>query len=319
MFLKNLFAGFRRQTLRETYEKILSKEYGLPIDRYGYEEDPQDYPQFESITETEQYAFAQLDSGQTRAIPNYYWRNMLAILLDSIPNRSEVERREFFIGQIPDPRFNACVVPITNNRFLILMNAGLMLFLFRMSRIFIASSRFRFLDVTLEPEISLDDACRLSQENLDAIFDNRHCCPLQLDHPVMIKTSQLLCEAIELFTIAHELGHVFSQGKIKEPRNEELMADRLGYHFYRGILDSLAQSWEAPNHIARPLLAATPHLFFILADKLEERAKAKGIEWTDTHPSGRDRSYSLFQENKSLMEQVDTLTMHFYRMVSETM
>ena len=312
-FIKNRFG----KPLKEEYEAILKNEYGLDKEVViQYQSENIDIPQIDSITLTEKIAFAKLGQDNKRVLPNFLWTDLLNKLLKEIPNKKTVEQFEIFIGQIPDYRINASIDKISSKKFIILINSGLMLFLFRMSRIFISTCRFKDSEFgVFEPQITIEQAKELTQQNIKGIVSGKHSLPLQLNHPVTIKTSSFLTECLELYVISHELGHLFhnlNKGKT-DSITEEFSADMIGYLIYKQTLKSF--SAEVPEHILLPLFYTAPHFLFYIFSNIEQEYISNNIKLADTHPSAISRSWGLKGIQKAYADydisQIDNHLVHF--------
>jgi hypothetical protein len=290
----------KMQFLREQYESLLQTEYN--IDPGTYESSPEDLPSFPSLTEAVTYAFDELEKGTgSRQMPNYLWRNLLAKLLSNLPNDSKLKECNIFIGQVPDYSFNAHVIPYSKSDYLILINSGLMLFIFRIASIFLAVHRFRETGgETREAQIDLPTAQKLMGENIRKILFSDHELPIKLKEPHTIKTAHMLTQFIESFVIAHELGHI-SEGHLHEPLKveHEFEADVKGYSFYRLLGEKLTADFEdIPLAISDKVFYTAPHLMFFISSVIEHHLTSAGVTLLPTHPPSYDRMMHLgiFQE-----------------------
>lgn len=290
-FFKNLFG----RTLKKMYEFILKNEYDLSDDTIlEYEATNIEVPATNSITLTEAFAFSKLGIKTRKVLPNFLWSDLLNKLLSEVPNKDVIEQCEIFIGQVPDHRINASIEKISSTKFIILINSGLMLFLFRMARVFIATCRFSDTEFgVFEPEVSIGNAKELTKKNIQDIVAGTHNYPIQLSYPVTIKTSSFLTECLELFVIAHELGHLFHNltSKNTDSITEEFSADKIGYDIYKAVYKSFVA--EIPEHILQPLFYSAPHFLFYMFSSIEQECLSKNIKLADTHPPAASRSLGL--------------------------
>lgn len=134
----------------------------------------------------------------------------------------------------------------------------------------------------------------------------------------MIRASSFLTELLELFVIAHELGHVFlhQQNKNVGGKEEEFNADEWGYNIYKHLEKSYEN--DVPELIRKVLFYCAPHFLFYIFMQLEGAFKAQGIRLRDTHPKAEDRGtgilYTQSLQGDYSVENIKTYVPYFTRL-----
>lgn len=318
--------------LRRKYKKLLTSRWGIPSEAVSDEAIPREL--LERLTGLDKVAIAResLASAKRYAGPtriwNGYWNILLADALARLPVSTGIFEAALRIGEVPDPHFNAQVTSYGKKRFLLLVQRGLELLLYRLSILMVSTMSVRFSpaegpDVVHAPRMSIDDARKSVVQNLQQVFEGKHLWPEQQQSAVEVSLSTSYTYAMLQFVIAHELGHVSQElrpttsiGTIRtlimgrqDPHAEEFMSDE----FAMGVLHLLIETMEKKNGVPLELGSRTtleaPFIVFRVMEVFEEYAREHGIRDWDTHPPAVERKDRLISHLKS--RGADALALHF--------
>lgn len=327
--------------LKREYIRILRKDRQLPKDFLEhYEFDPSQLPGFHNLLELEEYLseLSEKNTGQVTPFMNFYWRKLLNQLLASAPPRSHIHEVTVYVGEVHNPKFNAEMIPYRKQRFLILVNKGLRLFLFRFARILIASTQIRLGERVFEPEISPVMANRLALHEIYLFLHNDHEPFLPHTSEIHAKMSSLYTYAMEQFVLAHEIGHILNSDNLSSSKaerqlteerilntqlssewKEELLADVSAAPFCHNLIDILASDEAVPPELSAPIFLVAPFIIFRLMQAVEEIARARKIPGWETHPPATLRKTNLLIElnTEGLSEHNQSLIETIWSQVSE--
>jgi hypothetical protein len=275
-------------------------------------------PKFNSLVEAQSYiAGLVLDQANRGRIYNGYWRRLLDDVLQALPAQTGLRDATIFIGEIPDPTFNAGVRPFGRDRYLLLVQTGLELFLYRTSLAMIGSMRRRIgqpaaNQIVIEPEIGMDEARSIVSRNVEALFRGKHEAPTILKSDAALAIAANYAYALQQFVIAHEIGHILQSvrpyedpsGKsrkrpltansyLKYPWNQELTADAFGSTICHELITTVASKGYMLQDLAQDVFFEAPYIIFTLMEALDKIAAAKGIRGWRTHPPAQLRKQKL--------------------------
>jgi hypothetical protein len=325
--------------LEAAYERILRDVYGMPPAAIARSEiDLARLPRFTDLQAAEEYVFRRrLTTPPDGAFANGYWQRILADLLGCMPRTVPIRAAAFFVGEVPNPAFNAAILPSGDGRRqLILVNKGFMLFAFRFVRLLVAATRFHIRGgAIIERELDIATARVRARADLDAMLDGRHTAePFHFGSASHTHFSTHLVLGLELFTLAHELGHAMNgfhpptsplfrrrrtrRGYVRQrpytPQQrptrsyveryqqrahcyaEEFGADFYGYLFYRQYMEKLLADASTPEERedAAAYYAAAPHILFRIAEAFERAARTRHRAVWATHPPAVERQRRVF-------------------------
>ena len=219
--------------LEQKYLRILRRRYGLSPDAVGSEL-KSGWMQGKSLLEIQNIISDQKQSHpKGPLIFNGYWRQLLDDALAALPKETGLHDATIYIGEAPDPIFNAEVQDFGKDRFLILVQSGLELFLYRIACVIVASMRLRIgasgpEQTVMEPEIDMDAARSIVIRNVDGVFRGTHEWPIALKSETALAIAASYAYALQQFVVAHEIGHILqsirpysdrSKGERKPPLN----------------------------------------------------------------------------------------------------
>ncbi len=305
--------------LEKKYLKILKRCYKVLPEAVSNEPSP-NLPKFASLLEVQDYTLKWVhdpDPAISETIYNGYWRLLLGDLLEALPRQTGLHDATIFIGEVPDPIFNAEVRDFGRDRYLILIQRGLELFLYRMSLAIIGSIRLRIglpgaHQIVQEPEIDMDTARSIVSRNIEALFHEKHAMPIILKSETALALSCNYAYAMQQFIIAHEIGHIMqsvrpyldasgdlkkaplsTKSYLKHPWNKEIVADFLAANICNGLITTVTSKGYMAQDIAEDVLFEAPYIIFSLLEALDKFAASNGIKPWETHPPADLRKSKL--------------------------
>lgn len=304
--------------LQRKYLKILSGRYGVPVETVSDELGPS-LPEFTSLLDVSDHISKLLhDPAVSWKIYNGYWRRLLNDALVAIPTQTGLHDATIYIGQVPDPIFDAEVRDFKRDRYLILIQTGLELFLYRIASVVVATMRLRIGtpgngQIVMEPEIDMDTARSIVVRNIEALFHGKHEMPIALRSEEALALSANYAYALQQFVIAHEIGHIMQSVKpyadmtgdvkkapldskldLKHPWNKEVVADALASNICHGLIQTVTSQGYMAQDIAESVLFEAPYIIFSLMTALDRIAASHGIKEWKTHPPADLRKSKLF-------------------------
>ena len=319
--------------LEKRYLRILKRDYALGPDQISNDLIP-NVPKVKSLLALQDYLSKVVQGPPDRIrIYNGYWRRLLDDALAALPRRTGLHDAAIYIGEVPDPIFNAAVEDCGRERYLILIQSGLELFLYRIALVLAGSMRLRIGPAgpgqsVVDPEIDMVDARAIITRNIEALFRGQH------ERPVVLKSDELLtlganyAYALQQFVIAHEIGHILqsvssfadssgntrqpplaSRPHLKEPWNKELVADSFAETICHELICTVTSKGFMAHDAAENVLFEAPYIAFALMEAMDRIAEANGLKHWQTHPPASLRRSKLlgFQIAKKLPEYYQQL------------
>ena len=302
--------------LEEKYFEILTSNYGLRRDQVSNEVRPE-LPEIKSLLAVQDH-FSKLKAPTNGIrIYNGYWRLLLDDAVAALPRATGIHDTAIYIGEIPDPVFNAGVRDFGEERFLIGIQSGLELFLYRIAVVVAGSMRLRIgpsgpEQTVLEPEIEMETARSIVTRNIRAVFRGNHEKPPILKSESTLGLAAKYAYALQQFVIAHEIGHILQSVRpyanssgterkpalkdktdLQQPWNKELVADALAQKVCHELVDTVASKGHMDTDLAAKLLFEAPYIIFGLMEAMDAIAKASGIGDWKTHPPAELRKSKL--------------------------
>ena len=203
--------------------------------------------------------------------------------------------------------------------FLILVQSGLELFLYRTALIIVASMRLTDSApgsrvAPIEPQIDMATARAMVKRNIEALFDGTHEWPMQLNSEPALGLALSYAYAMQQFVIAHEISHIYrslkfatdprwkaflaSRPDIASPWGEEFLADMDASTICGRLIPIVVQKGYMPQDVAEDVLFETPFIVFGLLEAMDKIAAAKGLVSGETHPPARLRRSNLLRFHK---------------------
>ena len=244
--------------------------------------------------------------------------------------------------------FNAEVRDFGRERYLILIQTGLELFLSRISLAIVASMRLRIGmpsadQLVLEPEIDMDTACGIVSRNVEALFLGKHEMPIVLKSETALALSANYAYAFQQFIIAHEIGHIMQSVRpysdesgelrkptlsaasvLKHPWNKEIMADAFASTICHELITTVTSKGYMAQDIAENVLFEAPYIIFGLLEALDKIAAKNGVKSWKTHPPAELRKSKLLSVqiaqglHKDYQEMAEERSKHVGLLTSRT-
>ncbi len=289
------------QFLKNEYLTIVRREFGVSAEAVSDEPCHPSWRGFTSLLQVERHF---RDPG-TRHPPsvkiwNGYWQLLLRDAREALAPEMGVQDAHIYIGEVLHADFNAHVEHYGDGRFLILINRGLELFIYRLCIVLVASMRLRFApggqqSAVIEPTVSMPRARAIVYENLEKLYDARHEMPMrQLTEGAALMSANYTYALLE-FVIAHELGHivqVLGPGTAAD-QDEEFVADEHALTAMGRLGDVMARRHGVSRENGSRMALEAPFMVFRVIAVLEQFAREHGMERWETHPAAQMRKNAV--------------------------
>lgn len=314
--------------LQRKYLKILRKDYRVRPQMVSDQLLPV-LPSFTSLAEAQDYIAKHMhDFAAGRKIFNGYWNRLLRDALHAMPRATGLHDAGIFIGEVPDPTFNSGVHDFGDERYLILVQTGLELFLYRVSLAIVGSMRLRVgaaeeKQIVVEPELDMAAARSIVRRNVESLFHGKHEMPVALKSELALGVAVNCAYALQQFVIAHEIGHIAQSVRpysdeagtsrkpplsavsdyLKHPWNKEFVADHFASIICEGLVSTVTANGDMSQDIAERVLFEAPYIIFPLMESLDKFAAAHGVKgWTHPPASLRRSKLLSLQTTRGLPE-----------------
>jgi hypothetical protein len=309
--------GSDKAFLEKQYLRILRRCYKVPREAVSDELGPR-LPKLESLLDAQEHlSKLVLEPGSPGKIYNGYWRRLLNDALDALPRATGLHDAAIGIGEVPDSTFNAEVRNFGRERYLILIQTGLELFLYRIALVIVASMRLRIgppaaRQIVLEAEINMETARSIVSRNIEALLRAQHEMPIRLKSEQALALGANYAYALQQFVIAHEIGHILQSARpylnesgdgrkpplnavsdaINNPWNKELVADGFASTICHELITTVVAKGYMSQDTAETVLFEAPYIIFSLMEALDKFAASNHIKCR-THPPASLRKSKL--------------------------
>ncbi len=303
--------------LEKKYLRILNRRYGVKPDAVS-QDMIANFARGNSLLQMQERLSEAVGSLPGKPfIFNGYWRELLVQSLEALPKETGLHDASIFIGEAPDPIFNAEVQDYGKQRYLILVQSGLELFLYRIACVIVASMRLRIGalgsgQIVLEPELDMDAARSIVMRNIEGVFRGMHEWPIALKSETTLALAANYAYALQQFVVAHELGHILqsvrpfsdrSKGErrpplkvrpeLKDDWNQEIVADGFAATICHELIATVTSRGAMTLDLAENVLFEAPYILFVLMEALDKVAASKRLRRWETHPPADMRRSKL--------------------------
>lgn len=295
------------QYLRRRYLRLMRWSYCVPESAISDELGPDlGTTQYSGLADLEQQmSDATLRrQGQVRFY-NGYWRLLLRQAIEAVPRATRLHETVIYIGEVPDPRFNAKMMPVFRGGqfrgYLVLVNRGLEMFLYRVAGILVGAMKLKFEGSTprsrttdFAPEFDVSDVKARIQRQIQLLARYEHEMPAALGpHHEMVAATYAY--AMQQYVVGHELGHVLCDMNRKQfptvmtDREEEFFADEMAGIFCHELIDCLMQQ-GTPSKLAQRAMFEAPFIIFPMLGAVDELMPKHTKRPRLTHPPPIERA-----------------------------
>ncbi|MFN3623502.1 MAG: hypothetical protein ACK4TP_05500 [Hyphomicrobium sp.] len=238
---------------------------------------------------------------------NGYWRLLLREAIEAVPRQTRLRETAIYIGEVPDPRFNAKIMTVFKSGefqgYLLLVNRGLEMFLYRVACILVGAMKLKFEGSTPEPsskttdfapEFDVSDAKARIQRNIELLARYQHEMPAALG-PQHAMVAATYAYAMQQYVVGHELGHVLCDmnrqhlTNVTTDREEEFFADEMAGIFCHELIDCLTQQ-GTPSKLAERAMFEAPFIIFPILGAVDDLMPKHTNRPRLTHPPPSERT-----------------------------